>query len=381
MADLQYHSSECETKKNSYEEYNNLDFNINVGEGRVLVKNSVRFLCNLQVRDNGGRAGGGVYFDHKCGIHAFIDSVQTSFTGGGAADMLGVKENITNYARYVAMSGIATKQPEDYTNASNLCELKGFSWETSDLLARGLNQNADTRVTTGGDNTVLADIDASMKPMCILNKMSGGNLPYSKSGNIRLTLNLAAARSALMGAGLNNAQDDYIITNPRLTFHSMPDSGQEPQVVCRAVYSVKNSIVSNFANIQAKVPSVCDSVSISFQQQAREQVAPFSNYQCEKPRGLEKIQFLFNDSTNQYITYAINDQTEMLAGFVDSFVDTGHNQVSISTFDDNQSFGVGLSFNGFIDLSNQKFGFQVESKCTNAFAYNAYMFFHSILTV
>ena len=161
MADLQYHSSECETKKNSYEEYNNLDFNINVGEGRVLVKNSVRFLCNLQVRDNGGRAGGGVYFDHKCGIHA-------------------------------------------------------FSWETSDLLARGLNQNADTRVTTGGDNTVLADIDASMKPMCILNKMSGGNLPYSKSGNIRLTLNLAAARSALMGAGLNNAQDDYIITNPIL---------------------------------------------------------------------------------------------------------------------------------------------------------------------
>ncbi len=372
MAALEYHSVECDTKKDNYQEYDNLDFNINVGEGRSLIKNSVRLVANIAIRDNAGANTGGIYLDHRAGAHAVIDSVQVAFTGGGMDNLIGTKENIQNYARLVVAHGVATKSPEDYLNASEVCELKGYDWKSSNLIAKGK--------ATRGTTPVASAMDFSIKPFCMLNKMSGGDLPFMKSGNIRLSINLATNRSALMGYLYNQAQDDYVITNPRVTFNSVATPKNPTQSIFRSVYNVKNSILSNFASVNAKVPAVVDGCSIVFQQQVREQTAPYSNMDCEFPRGLEKVQFLFNDAVN-YITYSIDDQTEMLQRFIDSFNDSGHNQVGGSRFGDNQSFGIGINFASAIDLSNQKFNFQITSKADNANSYNAYLYFHSVTAI
>jgi hypothetical protein len=371
MSGLLYHQSQPESKKESYSEFDVLDFNINVGENRVLVKNSVRLLADLRVLDNGTRSNTDIMFDPKCGAHAFIDSVQVSFIEG---NMAGQKENIQNYARYVGMLQSATKCPEDTLNASDQVELKAFNVETTTLYSKG-------RVTRNSGTKITNDQDFAIKPVCSLNKMSGGDLPYSKSGTIRISLNLAPNRSALMGAALNNTQDSYELRNPRLIFQSLPDAGRNQQTIMRTVYNVKNSIQSTFANIQARVPAVADSVSVSFQRQNREQTAPHSNYNDEKPVGISEVQFLFNDSTNEYIAYKIKDITEMLQRYINSFVDTGHNSVSVDRLNSNQAFGLGLSFNGFVDLSNQKFALQLKSAIDNTQPYNVYMYFHGIMAV
>jgi len=370
-SNLIYHVAEAVQKKDQYVEFDSLDFDLNVGEGRSLVKNSVRLLGDLDVLDNGGANTANIYFDPVTGAHAFIDSCQIAFVDGPNA---GLKENIQNYARYVAMSEMATKCPEDALNASSVCELKGFDHQTSKLFANG-------RTTRNSGAKISANQDFSLKPVCALNKMSGGNLSYDKSGQIRLTLNLAQNRSALMGSDLNNAQDSYALINPRVTYQSILTEPKQQDTIMRTIYNVKNTIQSNFASVSARVPAVCDSVTISAQLQSAENTAPFSNYECNMPKGLEELQFLFNDSTNEYISYSITDLTEMLQRGINSIIDNGHNIVSGNRFADNKNFITGLAFNGYVDLSNQKFTMQIKSGADNANAYNLYMYFHSIMSL
>ena len=49
LGGLVYAQVEPEAKKSSYEEFDTLDFVINVGEGRCLVKNSIRLLGTLRL--------------------------------------------------------------------------------------------------------------------------------------------------------------------------------------------------------------------------------------------------------------------------------------------------------------------------------------------
>ena len=44
-----YHSADPESLQSSYIEYNNVDFVLNVGEGRSLVQNSVRILGDVLI--------------------------------------------------------------------------------------------------------------------------------------------------------------------------------------------------------------------------------------------------------------------------------------------------------------------------------------------
>jgi len=365
-----YHVSEVEAKKNEYVSFDNLDFIINCGEGRSLVPNSVEINGELEVLDNNSRSTNDhIFFDPITGIHSFVDSVQTQFIDG---NNVGSKENIQNYARFVSMLEQSTKAPESAYAGSMVAELKSNSEKATVLYSKG-------RKSSGGGGAVLTkDQDFSFKPVCMLNRQQGDPLPFEKSGQIRLTVNLATNSSALMGGELQGV-DSYKWRNVRLNYTSVPSKKGKTSQQFRTVYNVKASIQSNFANVQMSVPAVCRACSVSFQRQSEEQSAPHSNYKCDRPRGLEEIQFLFNDSTNQYISYVINDKTEMLERYIDSFRDTEDNMLSGSHYNSQRAFGVGLSFAGYTDLSQQKFAVQIKSKVDNVQSYNMYLYFHSLL--
>ena len=373
-----YHSADPESLQSSYIEYNNVDFVLNVGEGRSLVQNSVRILGDVLITTDGNTrvasAGdpGGIYFDYRIGIHAVVDSCQVSFGGGNSP---GIKENIQNYARWVGMTSIATDNEDDMLNASKQVELRAPNEKASDLLARGLvTDNSGTKITE--------DMDFAFKPACILNRMVGDHLPLEQSGEIRLTLNLARNISALMGAS-SDSNSTYQISKLRCSYQSIATVGNpmDNKISMRSVYNVKSSVQSAFANVQAQVPAICDACSVSFQRQEDENVPILNNYSSEKVPGIRELQFLFNDSTNKYITYQINDQNEMLHRYIDSFSNTGHNQANLDTFRGNGGWGVGLNFQGFTDLSQQRFGLQLTSNITNLSPYNVYMYFHSVVSV
>lgn len=372
MNGMLYHSAVPEATQTSYVEYNNVDFVLNVGQGRSLMRNTVRINGEIAITQDGTAvSAGGVYLDFRIGAHGVIDSIQTVFGGAGG----GIKENIQNYARWVEMGAVGTLYEDDYLNASNQCELRSPNEYTSGVLAGGeVTQNTGTKVST--------DLDFSVKPVCILNKMNGDHLPFEKSGEIRLTINLARNMSALMGKN-QGAASTYTLKNLHCSYHSVPTAGvwSKTATSMRSVYNVKNTILSGSANISAQVPAICDSVSCSFQRQNRENTNVFNNYQLETVEGIRRVQFLFNDSTNKYVSYVMNDQNEMLHRYIDSFKDTGHNQVNGDCFRTNSGFGLGLDFKGFVDLSRQRFALQLDSDVTNQKPMNVYMYFHSLISV
>ena len=284
MENMLYHSAVPEATQATYGEFNNVDFVLNVGPGRSLMRNSVRLNGDVKITTDGTtRPAGGVYMDYAIGIHSVVESCQVSFGTSGT------KENIQNYARWCKMGAIGTLYEDDYNNASQQVELRAVNEVCAGLLAQG--------EVTLGTTPVTDDMDFSMKPNCILNKMSGDHLPVEKSGEIRLTLNLARSMSALMGDN----------------------------------------------------------------------------------QGIRRLQFEFNDSTNKYVSYNENDLGGMIQRYIESFDNTGHQQMKLDTFRANNGFGVGQKFSGFTDLSNQRFGIQLTSDINNTKPMNIYMYFHSIV--
>ena len=373
LGDLVYAQVEPEAKASSYGEFDTLDFVLNVGAGRSIVKNSIKLLGTLRLNHTGDtRAGNDVRLNHNIGVHACIDSTQVSFTEGEKA---GIVENIQNYGRYVRIVETGTEDINDLMNASNLMELKAPSANLGEAL-----QLARTTVNATGAN-LTTDQDFAMAPLICLNKADGGNIPYSKTGAVRVSVNLAKNLAALEG-GLAGSAANWNWSDVRLAFNHVSDQANPGPVVMRSIYNFKSSVLSSTANISARVPVAADAVSVSLQRQDRESVNVLSNYGLEEPRNFKSIQYMFNDSTNQYISYVIEDKNEALEKGVESMVATGHNGVfNAGRNQRNNNFLVGLNFNGFVDLSNQRFNIQLVSDIDTLNPYNIYLYFHSLISM
>ena len=371
-----YHIAQPESiQTGGYVEYNNCDFVINVGEGRALVKNSVRITGEIQI--NSDQSAGTrvvaqkLYLGHKTGIHNTIDSLQVTFNGGEGA---GLKENIQNYPRFAEMVTAGQLYTDDLLNCSNMCELRAVNDLSSQI-------NSVGRITGSSTSTIaIKNNDFSFKPLCILNRMSGDDLPMEKTGEIRLTINLARAAGALMGVDQDNASG-YTLFNLQCSYISVPAELPNPLTIMNSVYNVKSTILSGSTNISAQVPAICQSVSATFQAQIHDNANVVNCQALETVKGISRVQFLFNDATNQYVTYQISDENEMLHRYIDSFSNTGHNQVYGDNFRTNAGFGIGLDFHGSVDLSNQRFAVQLDSDVDATRPVNIYLYFHSVMTV
>ena len=154
-----YHQVEPQATQDAYREFDNVDFVINVGEGRRLLKNSVRVLGDLRVTVDGTTQPTvtdpltNIGFDRTAGAHAFIGSVQVS------SIQQGLIENITNYNRYVAMASHATHDRLDLLNSNLMCELRGPLEEWTNLVSQGIANSA-----ADGGTAAKEDADFSLKP-------------------------------------------------------------------------------------------------------------------------------------------------------------------------------------------------------------------------
>ena len=365
-----YHQVEPQAIQTEYKSFDNVDFVINAGEGRALLKNSVRILGDLKINtDADTRSTGGIGFDRNAGAHCFIDSIQISM------DQIGLVENIQNYPRYVSMVAHATDDRLDNLNSDRQCELKEHVDAATEILAQGIN----TYVQGAGVATGPEDVDFSIKPVCGLNRMSGGDLAESVSGSVTLTCNLARDVVALRGAS-QVAGSNFVLSNLRCTFKTVLAPAQRERVAMRTLYNVKSNLLSGNGTISCNVPAVCSGVSISFVDTAREGAIVHNSYALEQPQGITEVQYLFNDTTNSLVTYVLQDRTEMLERFIDSLEITGHNQVAKDIFRANQGFGLGLPFDGMVDLSKNRFTLQVASDANNRPS-SAFLYFHSQVVV
>ena len=378
MNNWTYHSVIPENNKSSFGEYDNIDFQLTF-EGRAMNLNSVRIVGDLTVQDGSlplsdvSNIAKDIKLDRLVGAHAFVESITTSFFNGG-----NVIENLTEYPRYVKMKNAGRKGVNSMNNGSNVCELLAPVDDMTNLILKG---------TTPPDNST-ANLDPlppdfSIKPEICLNNASGSPvLPYSRSGAIRLTVNLGRVFSALYGVDVSSTTS-YSISNLKVAFTSVPeDPSMSDSVVMRTIINLKQSIESSFANVGVKVPAICDRMSASFQVQNQENSAKNNNTELAKVPNLTELQFLFNDSTNSLISFLLRDYEEIISRYIDSFYDTGKNALTTYNLADNDGFGAGLDFDDFIDLRNQRFNLQLQSGIsTQAQNMIIYMYFHSIIKV
>jgi hypothetical protein len=367
MSGLVFHSVEPESNKSTFGEFDTVDFII--ATDRNLVKNSVRIEGVLEIdKTTGQRATytDRIYMNPRVGAHSLVESCRTEVNGS-------IVENIkTDYPRFVHMIQSATKSPDDYFAGSQLCEMKCSTVDGAIAYACGKSDKTDQA-------QIFGDHDFSFKPVIALNR-SDADVEMRRLGNeIRVSLNLARKENALAGFG-QVATSNYIIRDLRLTYTTAPPA-PVPSVSMRSVVDIKSVLQSSNANISTRVPAVCQSVSVSFLKQSKENSLNVMTDALEKPPNLSEVQFLFNDASNQLVQFQLKDYAEYMDGYLESFKSGGVSSANPQTIKGNSVFGVGLDFGSSVDLSQNKFSVQLKSDVSNANQYIMYLFFHSQISL
>tara|TARA_R110000787_G_scaffold5354_1_gene19577 strand:- start:5208 stop:6359 length:1152 start_codon:yes stop_codon:yes gene_type:complete len=379
MEKIIYHQVQPENVKSLYKEYDQVDFQLGF-EGRSLLCNSVRLEGNIKVTNNGTATiadTDDVAIDCKIGAHSVIAGCVTQF------QTKGVVENITDYPRLCKIHTECDKIENDMLNSNYTCELRSPHDRISNLMIRPI-----VPVTYGGEAAgKIANASAgsqtelpsfSIKPKICINNATGNiRLTDAQSGAVKLTFTLERNMGVLHGRALvaGNAYT-YELSNLRVCYMSAPESAPQ-QVEMRCAVGLKSSINSAFSNTSSKVPAVCNSVSVSFIQQSHEYNGNFVNTAMEEPPSISKINYLFNDNTNQYVSYEIKDRADMIERGVSSVVGGSSNSSQLQKLSSNKGYVLGLNWNSYVDLSQQKFNIQLQTKISNLEPYIMFMFFHS----
>ena len=367
-------------KPSGYEEFDNVDF-VLTHDGRSMVLGSLRLEGEVEVLVDGTKTlnettNGAdpaipvkeytVMLDGDVGAHSFIESVNTRVGGM-------VAENLSEYGRYCKMSAVVMTSANDNNNSSNVCELKAPKSLNTRNLLKGIVPTATGSVA----NPIRKNPDFSIKPRICLNG-GQGLVPYRRSGDIRVSFNLARNFAALQGINMSS-RVAYKLKNLRITYATVPDDGSNEPVAVKTKIAVKQSIQSSLANINVRVPNVCDAVSCSFNVQSQENAPKYNNYALHQVPNLTRTVFMFNNTSNSLVSYEIKSTPELTDRAIDSFVDAEKNNLSPVRLANNEGQIIGLRFDENIDLSKNAFTLQLDSAVSNLVPLIIYLYFHSTI--
>lgn len=365
------HSVLPENSASTYTEFDNVDF-LMTFEGRKLLGNSVRLVGELRVKDAGVDIDRTkqVYLDPQVGGHSFIETIATTIQTKGQI------ENLTGYPRLVGMTADGTQDPLSQMNSENVCELKAPKKEMTLLEMIGED--------TGASTTINDKCSFSVKPMFCLNATAGVgsndiSISYKKTGAVRVVFTLARVFNALNGADVD-ANITYQLSNLRLEYTSVPEDNVNNKTFHRIKYHIRQSVLSSRSNVSSKVPASVMGVSCSFVKASEENSGVANGLQRQFLPLIDQLSFLFNNNTNEYIAYKLDDREEILSRYIESMRKTGHNSMSLRMLKANESFGVGLYFGGeMVNLANQTFNVSIVSADTtiNNNPLSMHLYFHS----
>jgi len=376
---IMFHEATPDNLKAYYSPFDQVNFTL-TNDGRSLQVGSLRIEGRWAV-EQGGEAFGAsntsyddlVYYDRFVGAHAVVEQI-TVEAGGQTL------ESIPNYPRLVKSLVTSSESQSTMFNSYNVCELK----TAGDELARqNLMGDVLPGAVTGG--AAIPEIqrhnpDFSFRPVCVLNGGMGA-IPYRRSGDVRVSINLARVADALFGPNMV-AGTAYTLTELRVTWRSIPDDGSDQPVSLTRYLGVKQSIQSGNAALQLRVPAVCSAMWMTFLPQADEgQLIP-NVTACHRPPQVSRVQFLFSDATNRLITYMLRTELEILEKYVDALNNGSETSaVTLRNVKNSETYGMGLSFDGEIDLNRSKLSVIIESGITNNAPMVAFSFFKSTLMV
>jgi hypothetical protein len=378
MNDLKYHVSLPENTKESYGEFDTVDFKVSY-IGRKLVGGSIRLLADVSVSGNDDLTEL-IAFDGFTGSHSFIDTLNTSFQNVGQV------ENIRFYSRYVSSKAKASLNKDDLFNSAYVCEARCPSDKMASTMLKGLVPYGQETIfspiapANSGDGWGRA-LDIAPKLDFCLNNMLGDNMiPYTKTGDIYISLTLPRNISILYGSDAIGSTKMYSLSNLRLAYTTVIDDGKSNgKLQMRVRTDLKQSVQSSYANISTKVPIVADAFFATFIESDKENNPSYNSLQNQRLPLVSRLEYLWNDSFSQEYTYEIDNEQQILENYVKAVSKTlGNNDANTNVVASNDAWGIGLSFGSFIDLSKSKIGINISSGVTNDTPYTCYLFFSGV---
>tara|TARA_R110002153_G_scaffold43023_2_gene121973 strand:+ start:3344 stop:4492 length:1149 start_codon:yes stop_codon:yes gene_type:complete len=380
-SNLIYHSVAPENVLESYTEFSNVDFVLTF-DGRAIELNTIRVTADCVVEATNElkdkTANTNIFYNASTGGNGVVENITTTINGR-------VVESYNDVGRFCSMKN----QSEVGSNERLKGSMSAKGITINDRFTNSLIRGSPSGKITGNSypaNTHIEPFNFTITPECCLNNAyspdgSAPLLSSSKSGKIQLSLRLARNTAFLYGSDVGANNGRYKLQNIKCSYVSRPDV-KDKEVMMRSKISIKQSVQSDSASIGAVVPNVCNAVSISFQPQARENSSAYDNYKLHRIPNLDQMSYLFNDSSNQYLSFLLRTNIEAMERGMDSFRATGSNQAQLVRLNSNDGAVYGLSFSEYIPLMNQKFSVVINSGIgSTGENYLAYLYFHSLISM
>lgn len=379
MQDIRYHSVQPMNKKESYTDFDNIDFLISA-VGRKVVGGSIRLLGDVTVyqKDTTTQLSEVVSYDGLTGSHSWFSSIVTSCSSVGQI------ENLNFYPHMVASKARASVARETLFNSQYTVENRVPDSRMSDIMLKGTTFGAGTTY----DAALTRPMDFAVKlDFCLNNFLAGtdSNIAYAKTGDITVSLIVARSVSVLFGNSTNNIGVDRNITlsNLRLIFTSVADDGKYPKAYqMRVASSLKQSLQSTYANISTLAPLISDSFWMVFVPQSQDNSAVDNGLACYRPYNISRVEYLWQDSFNAEYTYAIINEEEMLSMGIKAVNKVvSDNMASLNVLASNDGYILGMPFGSYVDLRQNKLSVNIESGISSGDPITCYMFFSGVVSV
>ncbi len=378
MANIQYHTVESETANasNSFSEFNTADF-ILTGEGRKYLKNSLRLEGTIVVKKNGVEKTlvDDFRLDNQIGFHGMIESVSTD------VQSMSQIENLNQYPVYAKMLASSSMMAEDFCRADMVAEGRGAVDANGVYVLEAVA--ASNKQATGAAAVLTSEAPFCLKPNMCLNRMTGGDYSFNKYGYIRVSINFARSNHFLFGLDCDGTMS-YEVKNLKLRYTTVPEDGANVKILMNSFVSIKSTMNSQNASFQARVPSdAVLGVAMSFLKQTDESSAKENTYQLQKMPNINNIKFLFSDTQNRFISYTIDEVSDMLDRGVKSLRYAGHSGAQPQMLHGNEGFIVGTPFNAVSSLRNTKFTTLIETDSPTISAQPVIVrsFFHTLVSI
>ena len=389
-ANYLYHSvsPENEPSGGAFGEFAIADYVLNF-PNRKIVAGSIRITASVVATDTLAEslATQNLYVDPLVGASAFFDTITTSL------DKVGQIESIQDYGRFIKTVEQAKSSRTDLFKGSAVCELKAPNTNWASAVLKGTSASRETTAVAADASGLIISDDAnfSIKPMICLNSAMGGDgsMSYRKTGGIRLTLRVARALAAVYGPSVTPSTGgattvaSISLKNMRVHFASVPDDGTDAPMTMNNIVNIKSTIQSTFANISCQVPAICRAVSSSVIRVDHQNAGGLNNpLQCEVLPEFTAVEFIYNNTiNNSLVSYQITDYSELLERYVRSISDSDHSSTSLWNLKHNDGFGIGLHFDGLLDLRRQRFQIQIASSVSSDTPYAISLFFWGVQTL
>jgi hypothetical protein len=368
-------------KKDTYSEFDNIDFTLNA-TGRKIVGGSVRLLGEMTVyTDVADPLLENISFDGLTGSHAWFSQIMTSCSS------IGQIENLNFYPHMVASKSRAQLAREDTFQSQYACENRCPDGRVASALLKGTTFGEGVEYDAG----LTRQMNFAVKPDFCLNNFVAGtdsNLPFSKTGDISISLIVSQSISVLFGTektgeGAIGIDRNISISNLRLIFTSVPDDNKHASAYQMRISSaLKQSIQSTYSSISTLAPLVSDRFWMVFVPQTWDNNALYNGLACYRPPNVSRVEYLWSDSFNAEYTYAILNEEEMLTNFIKAVNNVvGDNQAGLNILASNDGYGLGMPFGSFVDLRQNKLSVNIESGISSTAPITCYMFFSGVISL